>query len=619
MDAIRDFPGDDFDTWVQGSTILGCRSQWITPESVHEQLPYWNEEYGVAIIADAIIDNRYELFERLNVKRDRRLSMTDSELIVLAYVKWGQETPKYLIGDFAFVIWDRRSHTLFGARDLVGSRTLYYTHNIERFAFCSVIQPMFSLSNLPKRLCEERFAEFLAIPTLLDAVNVHTTFYQDIKQIPPAHSFTLYEGKLSFTQYGSLVTDTKDISYRSDGEYIEAFQEIYQEAIRSRLRTYKQVGVTLSGGLDSGSVAGFAAGMLQQEGKCLQAYSSVPSRDFVDWTSRNIFADETPYIQSVVDYVGNIKANYLDFPGMSPLSEIDDWLDILHAPYKNLENSFWVKSIQQQAAQQGIGVLLTGVRGNFSVSWGSAVGYYALLLKRLSWIRLYQGISDHGKQLRIGRKRIIHAVRQQAFPEKVTSQFQPIVPSLIHPEFAAQSGIYKKLEHYDVGLRESPVQIMNERQSFFGNLSILNMQSTISAQLSYRYGIWERDPTSDSRVVKFCLGVPFSQYVHNGFGRSLIRRSTENVLPDKVRLNQRTRGAQGMDWVHRIAPNWNAVQEEIRLSYSDELTSSYLNMDQVKSSLDRVGSTIKPEQAEDPHVQYLMRSLIAHRFLQRLK
>jgi asparagine synthetase B (glutamine-hydrolysing) len=74
--------------------------------AIHERLPFRDEQSGPVITADVIIDNRGQLFEQLEVVRDRKSGMTDSELILLAYLKWGPETPRFLIGDFAFVIWD---------------------------------------------------------------------------------------------------------------------------------------------------------------------------------------------------------------------------------------------------------------------------------------------------------------------------------------------------------------------------------------------------------------------------------------------------------------------------------------------------------------------------------
>ena len=145
MKALQKYPADDVRTWHDDSVFLGCHAQWITPESINEPLPYYHYEAQLAITADAIIDNRKELFDQLQVKPEDQKEMPDSQLILLSYLKWGEECPKYLIGDFAFMIWDQKNRKLFGARDFSGSRTLYFHRNKDKFAFCTTIEPLLAL------------------------------------------------------------------------------------------------------------------------------------------------------------------------------------------------------------------------------------------------------------------------------------------------------------------------------------------------------------------------------------------------------------------------------------------------------------------------------------------
>src|SRR5690606_32771619 len=121
---------------------------WITPESIGELNPFYDSERQLVITADAIIDNRSELFQLLQIQQERRLDITDAELILLSYSKWGEDSPKYLIGDFAYIIWDERDQKLFAARDFSGSRTLYYHWNGVRLAMCTTLNPLFTLPNI---------------------------------------------------------------------------------------------------------------------------------------------------------------------------------------------------------------------------------------------------------------------------------------------------------------------------------------------------------------------------------------------------------------------------------------------------------------------------------------
>ena len=171
MGALQKFPADDIQVWKNENVFFGCHAQWITPESIGEPLPFYDSERQCTITADAIIDNREELFESLQVDRDKRKTIPDSQLILLAYYKWGEESPKYLVGDFAFMIWDEREQKLFGARDFSGSRTLYYYQDQNRFAFCTIMKPLFTLPYIKKELNEEWFAEFLAITGMIDVVD----------------------------------------------------------------------------------------------------------------------------------------------------------------------------------------------------------------------------------------------------------------------------------------------------------------------------------------------------------------------------------------------------------------------------------------------------------------
>lgn len=112
MQQLSRYPADDARGWQGQGIFLGCRAQWITPQSLNEKLPFYDPERRLAITADAIIDNRSELFGQLQVPYEDRDTIPDSLLILLAYEKWGDQTPVHLIGDFAFMIWDERKRSL---------------------------------------------------------------------------------------------------------------------------------------------------------------------------------------------------------------------------------------------------------------------------------------------------------------------------------------------------------------------------------------------------------------------------------------------------------------------------------------------------------------------------
>ncbi|WP_115992333.1 asparagine synthase-related protein [Cohnella lupini] len=621
MKALELYRADRAHSWHRNPVFLGCHAQWITPESSREQLPYYDERRQLAITADAIIDNREELFERLQVEPPFRKTATDSELILLAYEKWGTDAPKFLIGDFAFMIWDERKRLLFGARDFSGSRTLYFHRTPDRFAFCTTIKPLFTLPYISNQLNDRWLAEFLANPGRIETVDASSTVYRNIEQVPPAHSITVEGGKVRFTRYCTF-TATEPLRLKSDGEYEEAFRDVFQDAVSSRLRTARQVGSYLSGGLDSGSVVSFAAKALQKENKRLFTYSYIPEEDFIDWTSKNRMADETPFIRSTVRHVGNINDHYLDFKGKSPLSEVGEWLETLEMPYKFIENSFWLGGIYEKAGQQGVGVLLNGGRGNYSISWGPALDYYATLLKRFNLLRLYREISMYSNNVGIGRRRLLTQIRKRAFPKTLNSQDPYSSPMLINPEFAERMEIYEWLERHGIdrnGMKLSRGNPIESRAKPFDEFINWTNSGVSGTKMSLRHGIWYRDPTNDLRVIRFCLSVPVKQFVQNGMDRALIRRSTADLLPDKVRLNYRVRGIQGADAVHRMTREWPSFIHELERLCEDTRMKELLNIPVVRAAIRKIRETPDPKSVYDGEFTMLMRGLIVYRFVKKLE
>jgi asparagine synthase (glutamine-hydrolysing) len=618
MKALEKFPANDIQTWHKDNLFLGCHAQWITPESISEQLPFYDYARGLAITADAIIDNREELFQLLQIDREDQKKITDSQLILLAYHKWAEESPKYLVGDFAYVIWDEKDQKLFAARDFSGNRALYYFQDGQRFVFCTVMKPILGLPFVESNLNEQWLAEFLAMPNVIDKLEGSLTVYKNIEEILPSHCISIKKGSLRVKRYCTLEVQ-ENLRLNSTDEYVEAFQDVFQKAVSEQTRTYRKVGVRLSGGLDSGAVASFAANELKRDNKELYSFSYVPVSDFNDWSPRNRIADERPYIQSTVNFVGNITPHYLDFKDKSPYSEIDSWLEIMEMPYKFVENSFWLKGIYEEAHKDDVGVLFNGARGNYSISWGPAIDYYAVLLKKLKWIKLYKELSLYTINKGSGRKHMAKVVGKRAFPivNSLFSEKDPyIFPIIINKDFLNKSGVIDRLNKFGVfNSNSNNLNVFENRKSHFLNPISWNLNGVSRTKATLFYSLADRDPTNDLRVIKFCLSVPDEVNVHEGLDRALIRKSTKNFLPDHVRLNHQIRGIQGADAVHRMMHSWDNFLQEISLLIRDPLAIELFDIDVLKQAVDELGKVARPEYVLYASFKVLMRSIIAYRFL----
>ncbi|MCC7354739.1 MAG: lasso peptide isopeptide bond-forming cyclase, partial [Anaerolineae bacterium] len=302
--------------WHKGPVGLVHRMLWTTPESLHERLPLIDGTGDLVLTADARIDNRDELVKALGLASSLSDEFSDSELILGAYQKWGERCPEQLLGDFAFAIWDAKRQHLFCARDPMGVRPFYYHHSALLFVFASEIKALHCLSQVPRLLNEMRVADYLV--RLFEDRAI--TFYRDILRLPAAHSLIVARGgEIRLRRYWAL-DPSREVRLRSDDEYAEAFLGLFTEAVRCRTRSAFPVGSTLSGGVDSSSVACTARRVLTAAGKqTLHTFSAI----FPGLPEKVLpLIDERRYMSAVLA-MGGFESHYVHADRLSPLTDLD--------------------------------------------------------------------------------------------------------------------------------------------------------------------------------------------------------------------------------------------------------------------------------------------------------
>ena len=194
-----------------------------------------------------------------NARIDARdTSLTDSEFILAAYKKWGDDCVKHLLGDFAFAIWDKRRQRLFCARDHYGVKPFFYTHIGDSFNFSSSLNELRLDPRVSNTLNEIAVGDYLLFGVNQD---LSTTIFKDIRRLPPAHTLTIADGVIKVARYWTPTT-TAEIRFRNSQDYIDRFLELLSTAIRDRVGS-DRVSISMSGGLDSTSLAAIACDLLK--------------------------------------------------------------------------------------------------------------------------------------------------------------------------------------------------------------------------------------------------------------------------------------------------------------------------------------------------------------------
>lgn len=247
--------------WVDGAAGFGHTLLRTTFESEGERQPA-SLDGRVWITADVRVDGRDNLIRELESAGRRNLrAASDPELILHAYHAWGERCVEHLLGDFAFAIWDGWTSRLFCARDHFGLKPFYYARIPGGLVFSNTLDCVRLHPEVGDGLNELALGDFLLFGHNHDHA---TTTFADVQRLPPAHSLTYAEGTLRTTRYWTLPTNGA-IRYRRSKEYVDHFREILRAAIADRLRL-NQIGVWMSGGLDSTSITATAKQILSDRG-----------------------------------------------------------------------------------------------------------------------------------------------------------------------------------------------------------------------------------------------------------------------------------------------------------------------------------------------------------------
>lgn len=516
---------DGTHVWAGGPVALGHTLLATTPEALVEVLPLTDADSGCTITADARIDNRDELIAALDLGGETR-TIGDGELILRAYFRWGEECPKHLLGDFAFAIWDPREERLFCARDHMGMRQLIYHHAPGKlFAFATEADALVAHAGVAKRINEARIADFLEG---MEGIDLTSTFFQDILRLPPAHHLTVTDRGASLRRYWRLELPP-ELKLGSDEAYAAAFLEVFNEAVRCRLRSAGPVGATLSGGIDSNSVAAIAATMLAEEGRGpLNTFSGCgPDPHACTETHCILVAMANP------DFIAT-SIDYRQLCGMR-----DELLQLFSASAEPFDCDMnIVRAVDLLAHRKGIKVLLDGLSADVVLTAGNQV---AQLLRRC---KLPGALFEARINARYfhpdGLLRILLASTWSAFaPERIRGLKRRFFHWTRNPSsrltvgFANRVNLLARRQEYASGnpsARPTDRAYRLQMISHPHNVAARERYDRVAAALA----IEPRDPFFDRRVVEFCLSLPSAQLRSEGWPKWVLRRAMAGIVPDAI-------------------------------------------------------------------------------------
>ena len=532
---------DGFGEWSDGSAALGLARTYSTPESRLESFPAEHPDAGFAFTAAARLDNREELARELGLG-GRLDQLGDGELLMAAYARWGEDAPRRAFGDWSFAVWHPRERRLFVARDHFGSTALYYAANSTTFAFACSERALLVPGLARPRLDELYLGQYLLS---WPAYHGERTISGAVRRLPPAHQLTVTPGRIDVRRYWTM-EDVVPIKLGSRGEYAESLLAHLEAAVDVRLRADGELGATLSGGLDSGSVVASAAALIRPGGRRLKTFTSAPTVDTRPFLPGSI-GDEVPLARATAAACGNVELSVLREGPVTPIGGIRSALEAFGSPVHGAVNMFWIVELLQAAHACGCSAVLTGQLGNAVTSWRGSV------LSQPPAYRLRT----------LGPVALARATLTRTLPRSVlTARWRRTLDprwyrlTAIRPEFGERLQL---LERRLEDPRESPRSPLEERFRMLKPGRSLN--GAIGAALGASNQVEMRDPTGDVRLISYMLAVPDAVFIdpRTGTDRWVIREAMRGILPDEVRLNRRL-GVQAADVVPRLRGTADEVE-----------------------------------------------------------
>lgn len=505
---------------------MGFRRLAILDLSPTGHQPMTDEDESLVLVFNGEIFNYVELRDELRQRGHRFRSSGDAEVLLIAYKEWGERCTERLNGMFAFVIYDKRAGRVFGARDRFGTKPLYFAVLDDCVLIGSEIKAIRSSG-----LCGGRFNHEVVCRYLLDSQLdlTHETFFDGIEKVRPSHQFSidLAQPVPVFKRYWNLIEEIGDAP--EDPE--SAFRELFENAVRMRMRSDVPIGVSLSGGLDSTAII---CSMARQWG----GDGASTSGELLAFSFESSEFDESRYISATLQQTG-ARQICVTTAAKTFWDSLDQVLWYHDEPLNSMTPLVGYR-IAKLAADNDVKVLLMGqgadeVLGGYSAYFE---GKRETLVQQRKFIQLWRETSEYTSQYGGSVPKII--------AREIVNNLKGFVQGL--PSYAALAiGRRRREIAENPWLSEDfksqlPEPVYWRHYPGLAGRLLYSVEDTPlplylrqDDRNSMAHSVESRLPFLDHRLVALAFSLSEDWKVHGCLGKVLLRKSMRGQIPDVVR------------------------------------------------------------------------------------
>ncbi|RKY77064.1 asparagine synthase (glutamine-hydrolyzing) [candidate division KSB1 bacterium] len=545
---------DDEGYYIQGAVGLGMRRLSIIDLDTGSQ-PIRNEDGQIWIVFNGEIYNYRELRQDLEKKGHRFYTRSDTESIVHAYEEYGDACPAKLNGMFGFAIWDNYHQRLFLARDRLGIKPLYYYLDNEKFAFGSEIKSILQLENLHKSIDFDALNNYLTF----EYIPSPRTIFNEIKKLPPGHTLILQQQQIRIQKYWDVQFEVQP---EQKDHHAATLRELLQDSVRLRLVSDVPLGAFLSGGIDSSSIVGLMAQLMDRPVKTFSIGfedSSYNELDYARIVAKKFNTEHTEFI---------IKPNAVEL--------VEKLITHLDEPFGDF--SIFPTYLVSKMAREHVTVALSGDGGDelfagYDTYLANRLASYYQKLPRILRANFVEPIVDaipptSKKKGSINMlKRFVegakydpnlHHVRWMIFLSEVDRQ------NLLNPQITAvltPGETYRFIEHY---FSQADIPDTLNRQEFVDVKTYLVDDILVKVdRMSMATSLETRVPFLDHRLVEYSFAIPSCLKLRRFQTKYILKKAMGDLLPPQILK----RGKQGFS-----IPIKNWIRQELRPMLLDVLS-----------------------------------------------
>lgn len=515
---------DEGRVWADGRAGLAHAVPVGSPAGPgDERQPIVDPVSGCAIVLDGRIDNRDELGRAVRPRGVRGGPAGDAALVLGAYLEWGDAFVSRLLGDFALAVWNPDRRELLLARDPLGLRPLHYAVRDDVLLFASTVPQLFEGGSVPRDVSDEAAISYLYLVPLETK-----SFYRHVHPLPGGHLLESLNGSVHVRAYQRWPDEPPDQRVAS-GDEPEEFRALFTEAVRCRLAGAGTVGLPLSGGLDSGSVASVAGLLGRVEGSQIpRAYS---------WTFDRFRAcDERQYAVAAASAY-DLPHTLVPGDELWSLRGLDRWLPLLTDPVFSLYDGAFFELLDG-ARSDGVRTMITTVGGDELLS--GFPEYLADWLLLGHWRRVWREVRG--------------GVRAGVYAGPIHRELRMLVSALVTPLLPPAIASLPGGGRVGRSLRAPMPPVLARaygrdamRLPVSGRTSwwqFLRRALTAPGRSNF-YGYWDRMlrlhgmetsyPFLDVRLIQFGLRTAPDAFYRAGSTKMAVREGLRDVLPPIIR------------------------------------------------------------------------------------